>query len=442
MKKKYSLNYNIERDIDRMEAVKEILNTLPTNPSPAELEQMASYVLYGKDENGKNAVQRGDVIDSDKRYKSFQKAADKVQSLDEILENPLNNQQNLQPFNQRNIYTNKKQTIKRPRRDKKTGEIIDRGDMDIPGMQELWSCIDHLEHTYLANKGEIPFNDDDSVLRDDYRIYQLQHLLIDVRRHQYYLKDAYKPTIHFLAIQQPAPQTYNFDADTFYWIPYEEWEKRVSAALLHTISKNIEDYETREINGKKEVKWVVRHQTFDWENPKHIYALINHYSAIYMQTYDKFNSWGRTLIYDFDRYYDMCHFSPVREFILTCRIDHLSYSKILPLLQEKFGIKYNENHLSNIVSKEIPEKMAKEAKKHRLLLTVPMEERKKCYKCKRLFPRDNLFFSVNRSRKDGLSSNCKECERQQRIVKGGQSENDRRNKDTQVLEMPARETNF
>ncbi len=49
MKKKYSLDYSIERDTDRLHAVEEILDTLETNPTPSELEQMASYILYGKD---------------------------------------------------------------------------------------------------------------------------------------------------------------------------------------------------------------------------------------------------------------------------------------------------------------------------------------------------------------------------------------------------------
>jgi hypothetical protein len=56
MKKKYSLDFSIVRDTDRLAAVEEILDELPTNPSPTELEQMASYILYGKDEEGKNSI--------------------------------------------------------------------------------------------------------------------------------------------------------------------------------------------------------------------------------------------------------------------------------------------------------------------------------------------------------------------------------------------------
>lgn len=49
---------------------------------------MASYILYGKDENGQNAIQRNETIDKDKRYKSYKTKDDKVQSLDEIMEAP------------------------------------------------------------------------------------------------------------------------------------------------------------------------------------------------------------------------------------------------------------------------------------------------------------------------------------------------------------------
>lgn len=55
-KKQYSLDFSIERDIDRLHAIEKILDKLERNPSPTELEQMASYILYGKDENGQNAI--------------------------------------------------------------------------------------------------------------------------------------------------------------------------------------------------------------------------------------------------------------------------------------------------------------------------------------------------------------------------------------------------
>jgi len=65
-------------------------------------------------------------------------------------------------------------------------------------------------------------------------------------------------------------------------MPLDKWQERVDNALLHSISKNLDDYETRVDNaGNIEVKWVVRRHTFDWENPLHVRALINYYDALY-----------------------------------------------------------------------------------------------------------------------------------------------------------------
>lgn len=441
MKKKYSLDYSIERDIDRLHAVEEILDTLETNPNPSELEQMASYILYGKDEEGKNAVQRGETTDSDKRYKSFQKAADKLHSLDEIIDNPLSDQLSLKTLDERYIYTKKKPMIARPKYDKKTGTLVDPGDSDIPGIQNLWDRIDYIEHVVAINEGKIPDDGTVTILQDSYRLYQLKHMLIDMRRHQYYLKDSYKPTLHFVAIQQPQPQTYNLDSDAEYWMTYDQWEHRVNNSYFN-YSKNIDDYESKVTPDGIFVKWIVRHQNFDWENPKHIRALICHYSDIYMQLWDKLHSWGRTLIFDFDRYAEMAQLSPVREYILLRKIDKASHSTILQELQEKFGLVYNENHLSNILNKEIPEKIATAATKHRLEIETPDSMKKVCFRCKRLLPKNKLFFGVNNSRKDHWASNCKECERKRRIAKGGQTSYDRRSKDSTLHEMQARETNL
>ena len=74
MKKEYSLDYNIERDVDRLAAVEKILDNLKKQPTAADLETMASYILYGKDENGKIDFSR---LLSSEEYKSlYQKEID------------------------------------------------------------------------------------------------------------------------------------------------------------------------------------------------------------------------------------------------------------------------------------------------------------------------------------------------------------------------------
>ena len=61
-------------------------------------------------------------------------------------------------------------------------------------------------------------------------------------------------------------------------MPLDQWQRKVNNSLLHSISKNLDDYETRvNSDGKTEVRWVVSRHTFNWEDPNHIKALINNY---------------------------------------------------------------------------------------------------------------------------------------------------------------------
>lgn len=439
MKKAFSLDYSIERDIDRLQAVNDILDTLDKKPNSTDLELMASYILYGKDENGLNGVQRQEFTNNNTRYSTFTKSAEKkMMSLDALLENPMTDQQALKPVGEKYIYIKKHPPIRRPKYNKATGELIDIGDGDIPGMQELWECIDRLEHVIAVNDGKVPPDEETPIITDAYRLYKLRHQVANMRLNQYYLKDSYKPTIKFLDVRPPQSQFYDWSQDSYYWLREDLWRIKVHNAYLSSVSTNIDDYETR-INpdtGQLEVKWIVRQHTFDWENPWHIRQLIEYYGDIMMQLYDNLYAEGRFLIKDFDRYQDMAELSPVRQYILLRKIDKASHAEISQELQQLFGLKYNTNHIGLILHKEIPEKIAATAKKLRLQLDTPEEEKKRCFTCGRFFPRDRLFFSVNKGRRDGWGSNCKKCEKLKRIKKGAQTFYDQRSKDTSMPEMP------
>lgn len=440
MKKAYSLDYSIERDVDRVQAIYDILDTLNKNPTNTELEQMANYILYGKDEEGKNAKQRGEMTDDNKRYNSFKTADEKLLSLDEILENPATDERELQSANKRSVYKRPKPTISKPKYNKKTGELIDPGDSDIPGMQQLWDDIARVEHIVAVNEGKVPYDDHTPLLKDSYRLYQLKHQLIDMRRHQYYLKDIFKPTLHFAGADHPKTQFVDWTADAFYWISRAELDKKIANSLTSRVSRNIEDYEVRQgPDGEPQYKWMVQPHTFDWENPNHIKHLINQFDGLYDQLHEKLDTYGYTLLLDFERYRAMAHLSDARSYILDQKLARAPYGEIVENLQIRFGIKYTENYLCTILAKEIPEKIACAAQRHRLLIETPADKRKKCATCGRELPKHKLFFCLNKGRKDGYSSSCKECERNKRI-EGGQSTHDRRNKETQVHEMQARET--
>lgn len=436
MRKKYSLNFSIERDIDRLRAIEEILDTLETDPTPTELEQMASYILYGKDENGNNSIQRKETIDKDKRYKSYKTKDDKVQSLDEMMEVPGFDEQQLRSAYKRDSYTVPKPCILKPKYDKKTGEMIDPGDSDVPGMIEQWEIIDRWQRMLDIAQGKIVPNENDTLVTDPYRIYQLKHNLIDIRKHQYYLKDSAKPTLHFQNMDHPKPQFYDWSGDSFYWISREQWQQKVDHSYTSRISKKLEDYETRGEGDTLEVKWIVCQHTFDWENPKHIRALLNHYCTLYDALRDKLNTYGRTLLWDFDRYVSLCGFSELRLFLIELRKQGMAYEDILDEMRAKYAIEYSPNYLVSIVSSEVPKRIAQVAKMMRLEQDTPAEKRKKCIHCGKALPMDPLFFSRNNAHKDGLSNTCKQCDKQSRIKRGVVSNGgDLRKKDPTLHKM-------
>jgi len=53
---------------------------------------MATYILYGKDENGLSSIRRGETYNNNKRYNSYKTSDDKVISYDELIESPGNDE--------------------------------------------------------------------------------------------------------------------------------------------------------------------------------------------------------------------------------------------------------------------------------------------------------------------------------------------------------------
>lgn len=424
MKKPFNLDYDIERDTDRCKYINQTLSTLMYTPPAKDLELMASYILYGKDEEGKNAVQRRETTNSNTRFKTFLRKDDKNKSLDALREIPGFDETQLQELGTRDIYCHKKPTIDKV------------ADADIPGMQQLWDSIDRVSHQLALAEGKAEPQPNELVITDPYRRYLLKHELIEMRHDQYLLKDMFRPTIPPAHAPKPSQQYYDWDADSYYWIEEEKAREQLRTSFNPYLQRDLSKYEhrTRE-DGTVEVKWVVRRHTFDWENPAHIKALIDHYSAIYMQLWDYPIASGRCLLHDFDRYFDMCGFPPSREFILTRHIDRANVATIKAELLEKFDLNYDENHIYIIIAQEIPNTIAALVKKQRLMAEAPASDRQYCRGCHRFLPKDTLFFNINRARSSGYSAYCKTCARKQRIEGGKQSDHDRRYKDKKVHEV-------
>ena len=312
--------------------------------------------------------------------------------------------------------------IRRPKYDR-AGNLIDPGDSDIPGMVELWETIDAMSHRYNVLRGAVKPDTPLLIEPSDYHLYLLKHALVDLRRHQYYLKDCYKPALHFMNAAHPRPQFIDWTANSQYW----------------TTQPQVKDAPTITRDGQTYYLRVVREHIFDWEDPAHIAALINVYDLIYNQFYTKLDTYARTLIFDLNFYLSLGNFTPLRLWLISQKLAHIPYEEILARLREQWGVSFNINHLSFLYSVEVPRDIAKVARLHHLIVDTPPSRCKKCTICGRLLPQLPEFFARNRSHKDGLSSSCKECAKKTRLKKRGGGTIDYRSKEAQVYALQTRQ---
>lgn len=510
----YSLDYSLTYQKDRLRFIEELLPQFEDNrliPTPLELEQFASYILYGKDEKLLSLFDRKILYPEHRRFASYKNNADKVVSLEGLTEIVAFDERELQPLMQggtRNHYKKINPTIQRPIYDE-AGNEIDPGDGDIPGMRELWDSIDH--YTYLIKlhtDKNVPYDvtQDPGISNplSEYSIYKMRHMVINLRRNQYYLKDGYKPTLHFIHLVQPQPQQINWASNAGY---YEEEEPKATkqastapalsdqtifnrtaakvtldnpetvspfASTITIVKEEISEttaipilgdpkkidkqselsntFNNRAfsaaqfsnnyihfdeppaeevINGAKYKRIEPFQHTIDYENPEHIIAIIRLYSDLMMQLWDRPDSYGRALLFDFERYVDMACLSPLRTKILVYAIDKKPTETIVELIHQEFGIEYNKLHLIKIINHEIPNAISIAAKKHRLLCEMNATNAKfakVCRTCGRPLPRDPLFYCVNKAKRDGFNIHCKECEKVKRLATKGEDKNDHRYK--------------
>lgn len=417
MKKSYSLDYDIFLATDRNKAVAEILDNLETDPSPTDLEQMADYILFGKDEKFLSARDRKEILQPKRRYNSWSTKDEKNESLDALLEDP-----NTAPEIEMKTssesdkgprYKVIKPSIKRPTYDEE-GNMIDPGDSDVPGMVELWERIDTLQERYDMYRGKIPPND---YVRNHpigkYQLYKYGHMLIDIKRHQYYLKDSHRPTLKFFNAQHPGKQTYDFNTDTGLWLRPEEWCARKRNPKPSDLPQpSLEDTPEDE-NGN--LFWKISENTLDYENPAHIIALLDNYVNLLKHSYASPGSSTRAICFDVERLVEESDLDDVEQFVLEQRVAHRNIFVIQNALAEE-GLEFSELQIRTMMREKIPKKLAATATRLRLEsdLASGRIEGLECSKCHKVLPKDAFYFARSRDKRTGFCSQCKVCQRESR----------------------------
>ncbi len=298
------LDYNLQAYQERLGLVNFLAEQGEFDGAPpSELDKVANYLLYAEDVDAEVELREG--------------SKHKV-SYEELIETALGEGQ-IQRQQEMSIYK-----IPKPR--------IDRtADADIPFMKDLWVAVDDITEKYQYCKDVLEGKRDMDPERTLIPTYQTKYFLrewmIDLRREQFLLKDAFRPVIGSKA-------------------GFGNGHAEVQDAFGMCIGPHVL------CEGSMMV---------DFGNWQHVYAMLKYYSGMKGMVIDNpYHPWWH--MYDFlDELIEKVRWSPEHEHILIRKIDKIPNEQIADELYEINGKSYSVNYISTIWKQHISKQIVKYA---------------------------------------------------------------------------------
>ena len=339
------LDYSLQTPEERNELVKQILEE---NPEPNEkyLEILADYLILCMEKQEKKERK----ILTDNRMVTVNKRETSFEGLVSQFENGEDGIYNL--------ITDNKNTIFQPK------VTITKKDLEeIQPLRQLREAIVMWEEKLKTATG-----------RDAFII---KKTLIDLRKDQYVIKNAYRRPITLTKISH---------GKNMIMLDGEEWVDE---------------------DGNVQSKGV------SFCNPEVCSAFLCNYSKLKEDSYSNFESNTWYMIYDFENLVDKALAdNPVYMRLVECKIDGMQNIDIQETLQMEFGIKHSVEYISSLWRKKIPSMIAAVAEDEFLnwyYLQVEPGKYKRCSRCGQIKLAHNKYFSKNKTSKDGFYSICKCC---------------------------------
>ena len=319
----------------------------PKDLTPRYLEILGDYIMDAitKEEKKEHTVlTKNRMVTVNKRETSFEGLASKFENGEDGIYNLITEDKNI-------LFTPK--------------ISITQADIEeVPGLRELRECIDEIEEQAKQATGK--------------KKYLLKKQVIEMRRDQYVLKNAYRAPMAPIA----SPRGINkITLDERQWV---------------------------DENGEPQSEGLI---TFF--NPKHISAILCNYNALKISVQGKFQSDFYYLMEAFD---DLMRKAlapyPLYMDLAKYKIDGKPNLEIQELLNKKHGIKHSIEYISSLWRNKIPKLISEYAKEEFLIWYYTEQEPgkwKKCSRCGQIKLAHNRFFSKNNTSKDGWYSICKEC---------------------------------
>lgn len=445
---RFPLDFTLSTSEERRAYVDKIIETQLSLPSAhntpslnyiftqKELETFSNYILYGKDEStllttpdgdkvgGTSSVDRGEIAIQSK-YSSY--ARKPVESLNLLMESPTFNENDLSPI--------------RPKTNKFTVPKVNfsrKEAYSIPGLAEelepLWDEIDRIDRLIRVNTGNSdkieavrkeltnelgPTEGNDALAHiqsqtplDSLKLYKLRHLLIDLRKQQYTIRDCFAPATQM----QTQKSSYCADEDLGLLTNLSSANYTIfplgaySPGDLKFENPTLLDFNHKQHHNDPNTF------TIDFTNPDHIHTLYNNYLELEAEVLSNPLSSCGDLIYTLNFYRGKANLSPSYERILDLKIKRLTNARIAELVNEEFGLHHTENYISTIYCRKICEAIAEAAQLNYegYLERFDPFKWKVCTGCGEKKLKDTRNFTRKARSSDGLTSRCKLCEKKER----------------------------
>lgn len=345
------LDYTIESPQDRVTFITQVCDNAQASGeelTPQYLESLADYLIIAAEKQERKDSRKRELLTSN-RSSTINKYETSFEGLSSTLENGEDGIYNLMQNDREPLLTPKI-------------SITPKDLEEIPLLRQLRDTIVVWESALRKTSG-----------RDAFII---KKALIEMRKDQYIIKQAYRRPIKFNKISNRGSKPTALDDHS----KYANGELTVSGVSLM--------------------------------DPLVIQAILQNYSKLKQDSYDRFEGDTWYLIQAFEDITDIALKDyPIHQRILEYKIDGKSNADIRLLLKEEFDVTYTPEYISALWCKKIPKLVAETAQKDYIMWQTARRNLpiKKCTRCGQNKPKHNLFFSINNASKDGWYSLCKDC---------------------------------
>lgn len=446
-KNRLQLDFSLETTSERNAFVQEYLqNEIFTKkpPTEKELETISNYILFGKDEDGKNAVQRKE-FEIKTKNNTWSKQKDNVESIEELMENPAFDENLFTPIGVEPPIKKKKETFSReaalqeaPSELKEEFEHlfkqIDDADLLInfyefaqgkrknPPRQELLQRFTEEEIARIQKRAES---------LDGYSYLKWRHHLVELRSLQYTLRDSYKyrillETKHHIKTTEIS---INFDGDTPVFPHGLKRDTLIGEGVFVTEQelekKKYTNEEFKQISTffweQEKLKENKPERYLDFSNPNHLHAILAALPDLEAERDEGADSIG-DLIDTIYYYIDNAKLTDAQLDLLWMKVRQVKNIDIANFLNKKYGKSYTENYISTIYNQKVLVKIAEAADFHRdLIENIYFPENfRYCTTCKKFLLKHPRNFVRKSRATDGYCGRCKECDKIIRQQRKGQ----------------------